>query len=202
MNRESLDILLMQADGDATTPQFDSGELCASVYALADRRRRIRRGGAVTLAVTLVCGTGLWLNGMRTDRVTPVVLQSEIGPSVSPSSVDPETLKREIRQLRAEADGSLRIVRRMIESRARNARLSAYRKRAAVADSLMTVRSEAEVAARIMVEHADRLARRSQTQASAVRAWRRTIDLFPKTVWARIARERISNTQNEQGDKT
>ncbi len=202
MKRESLDILLMQADGDAVTPQFDSGELCASVYALADRRRRIRRVGAAGMAVVLVCGTGLWVNGMRTDRVSPVVLQSETVLPGDPSHGDPETLKREIRQLCAEADGSLRMAQLLIESRTRNARLSAYRKRASDADPLMVVRREAEVTARIMVEHADRLSRRPDTQASATRAWRRTIDLFPKTAWARIARERISNTKNEQGDET
>lgn len=203
MKRDTLNDLLIRADDRAGTPRFDAGELCETVFARADRCRRIRRAGASAIAIVLAAGaTGYWLRETSTDRDSPIAFRSETEWPEARNHDDPKGLQREIRQLRAEADRRMRMAELLIQSRARSTRLSAYRKRAMISDPLMAVRREAEVAARIMVDHADRLSRRPHTQTSALRTWRRTIDLFPNTNSARIARRRISKTQDPQGDET
>ncbi len=60
---------------------------------------------------------------------------------------------------------------------------------------------EAEVAARLMVMRADRLMAEAKEEADALAAYRRTINLFPKTAAADLARQRLDKHTSEAGER-
>ncbi len=100
-------------------------------------------------------------------------------------------LRREIADLRAQADAAEALAERMITLRRRRADLAAMQAKLAAPDPLELVRRQLDRAPAIMVRSAARLQYEYGLVASAAEAYRRTMNLFPDSPWAQVARRRL-----------
>ncbi len=195
MTRDHLRELLQDADAAASVPVGDDRELARGARMILRRRRRAQRRFAVACCL-LVGAAGLWW-GRPFSTVDPE--QSDRLVQQAPANTPLSEIRR--RTLELEADAAMRLAERLMESQGRRARLASYRQQAAKPDPIRRVRLEAETTARLMVFQADELRNHSASVARAERAYRRTVELFPNTHWAGVARERLRETQQENGQK-
>ena len=63
-----------------------------------------------------------------------------------------------------------------------------------------SIESEREKAALTLLDHADRLRRDLKQADAALAAYRRTIELFPETRWAAVAKQRIEDLKPDARD--
>ena len=119
-------------------------------------------------------------------------------------------LRREIADLRAQADAAEGLARRMIALRRRRVDLAAMEAKLAAPDPLELVRRQLDRAPAIMVRSAVRLQYEYGLFASAAEAYRRTMNLFPDSPWAQVARRRqrfdrlietVTSLQQELSDR-
>jgi hypothetical protein len=203
MATDPLEKLLRRADVSAGLPSVLPVDLPRRVRHLAERRRRVRIGGA---AAAVCVATFLLLYSIPAPRpggragIVQVASQREVQPGEA--LADAERARAEIARLRAEGDLRMEIVRRTVAIQQRELRLAQLERQAAQPDPLRLAQAQVEEAASILVHHADRLHRTFDLQASAIDSYRRTIDLFPQTRSAQTARARLVELQAKQGDSS
>ena len=178
MTTDPLAVRLRQADAAAPPPRLRAA-LAETVRARARARSRRRAAGAAAL-VTLAAGWSAWVTRDRAPVASPVAQATSVTPAPPPAPAD---LRSEISRLRAESDARLAAVAML---RVRRASLPP-----SSIDASSTARAEREKAALAMVDHADRLRRDLKQVDAALSAYRRTVELFPDTRWAAVARRRI-----------
>jgi len=148
------------------------------------RRHRAAVLAALATAAAVLLVVGLSVLGPDGKR-----------PAVRLPAQDIARLQSEVRQLEAEAN------RRMAEIELMQLREQHSRVEARLAAALQRpdpdiwVQTETERAASIMVAGADRMVREFKLTESAASLYRRTIELFPNTRGAGIARRRLSEIQ-------
>ena len=105
-------------------------------------------------------------------------------------------LRTELAQLRRELDARTKIIERLQEREKQRARLTKARRRLVqLPNALEEVREEAERAALTIVYTADHKYNELNLKESAIADYHRAVELFPKTKWAGIARERLSKIE-------
>ena len=180
--------LLKTTDSAFGPPPLPS-DLAGTVRRRAKRRTRQRVAG---ISVVLVTSLGIAALLLRHPERPPVVV---IRPPAPPPATDPRDLETRLRQLRAQADtqhATLERWRRSLETRRRLDHVHAAL--AAAAPSAEVISVERERAALILLDHADRLRRELKQEDAARAAYRRTMELFPDTRWAAVARQRMEQT--------
>ncbi len=195
MMPDDLKNLLQNADAVASMPVEDDRDLAQGARTILRRRRQAKRRLATTCC--LIAGAaGLWwgrpFSAVEPQRGDQIVQQA-------PAEARLEAIHD--RTLELEADAAMRLATRLMESQGRRTRLASYRQRAAAPDPIRRVRVEAETTARLMVHRADTLRGQSGGVDLAAKAYQRTVELFPSTHWADIARERLRETQEKNGQK-
>jgi len=187
MPSDPFEKLLRETDNHAGEPPAAPADLAARVVrrAEAQRRRRLAIGSAAA-AVLLAAGLTLPMWRGRA-RVT-------VGP------VDTAALAAQAAQLRAEADWRSAVARRTRELEARHARLAALRAVAAQPDPVQQSRSAVEQAAGIIFQQGDRLYRDFKLPQQAAESYREVLRLFPTSLWAARARERLTEIETRQGE--
>jgi hypothetical protein len=108
----------------------------------------------------------------------------------------------DLQRLRAGADLSAQVVKRTEASRRNRLRTIQIRRAELKPEPVSAVRAQMDGAAFLMVRHADRMYEELGLTASAIREYRRVLELFPDSRWARTARERLASLEQEQGDQT
>lgn len=195
MPKEPLEKWLRLADEAAGSPPPLAGNLAEGVRRLAARRRRRAVLGGLGLAAAVgVAAVVLLRPPAEGPRPAP-------GPVAEvpkmPSDAEIARLRQELAQVRSEADSRLRVARALIQME-RQAQLSAEIQRAAPAwlDPLEPIRREVDKAARTILCQADRMAGDPAQQESAAERYREVSQLFPQSLWADVARQKLSQMEN------
>jgi len=191
MNEEQIKTLLQRADEAAGQPAF--GVISAvQVRRRLRLRRLVRVSAPATAAAVALIATGLWMTCMRTAKPQP---QPERQRIVS--------LEEQVRQLRTQTDATLRLVQEVLERDRQDRRLAALEAElASIPDPMKEIDRQVDKTAFILVYQADRLYKELNQTESAVRAYKEVIQFFPENQWADVARERLSEIEPQQFNKS
>ena len=191
MNDQQLEHLLHEAGRDAPSAELPA-DLAARVARSLRHRRRIRTGARFTaLGLIVLVGAGLALDRYYPARSTPAVPEvAVVEPAARPAKG--EDLQAELARLRAEVKQLRTMIRDMGRRERLRTRLAGYRKQLSQLDPLELAQIEFEKTAFVMVDQAAK-------SGSPAAAYRRTIELFPNTSWAQVARDRLSQTEKKEG---
>ena len=171
MTHDVLTDLLRDADAAAPPPPA-TDRLAEKVFRRARTRSRRRRLFAA--AAVVACSAALLWSFPKS--MTPPQ------PGRGVAAIDP----MEISRLRADAAMHLKVADAVASRTRRRAGTTQVR------DTPVTIESEREKAALALLDHGDRLGRDLKEVDAALAAYRRTVELFPDTGWAAVARERIA----------
>ena len=161
------------------------------------RSARLWWPAAAAAVLALAVGTRIWLT-----RAGP---QQPSKPKEAVAK-DPDAqagrLRAEIAQLDAEAESHIAAVRVMLameRTEQYEKELRRYRMKVTAAERIAR---EVEQTAFAIVYNADRMRKQDNELASAVAAYRDVIRLFPYTPSADVARKRLKNLENREGDSS
>jgi hypothetical protein len=192
MTHDPLGKLLSRADAIAGTAGRPSADLARRVRAEA-RRRNVRNRvaiGSVSALALLLAVLVPSLRPSRTEWVNNTPTPSTEIVKTSPPRPDTADLAAEIATIRADAAGREAVVTAMLGGEARGRRAIAAPTRI---DPLDRILAEQDRGALAIVRQADRQYRELDRKASAAAAYGRVVELFPKTHWAAVARQRLSD---------
>jgi hypothetical protein len=112
-------------------------------------------------------------------------------------------LEEQVRQLQAQTDMTLRLVREVLDKDRQERRLAALKAElASIPDPVKEIDRQVDKTAFILVYQADKLYKELNETDSAVRAYKEVIQLFPTNQWADVARERLSQIEQRQINKS
>jgi hypothetical protein len=192
--KEPLEKWLRLADEAAGSPPPLAGNLAEGVRRLAARRRRRAVLGGLGLAAA-ACVAAVALLRPPAEGPRPAPGPVAEAPK-APSDAEIARLRRELAQVRGEADSRSRVARALIQME-RHAQLSGEIQRAPVwLDPLEPIRREADKAARTVLCQADRMACDPARQPAAAEKYREVSQLFPQSFWADVARQKLSQMEN------
>ncbi|MDM8007021.1 MAG: hypothetical protein QUV05_12855, partial [Phycisphaerae bacterium] len=196
---ERLRELLREADAAFGGPRVGSADLSLRVRRRARRQRRRRVfGSAAAVVLVLSLSTVAWVNrsGHPSPAPRPIVADNSLKP------VSVAELHMQIERLREEIRTGCQAVHEVLERQEVEQRLAALREQAE-ADPLKAVNDQLDRAALTMVYQADRMYHELNLRESAVASYQRTIELFPQTHWAQVAKDRLAELKTAgNGDAT
>lgn len=199
MSDQQLQQLLRQADEAFAGPRVGPPELSVKVRQLARRQRRRRLFGSAAAAVlVLSLSTVAWVNrsGHPSPAPTPILADN------SPKPLSAAELQMQVERLREEIQTGCQTVHEVLERQEVEQRLAALREQAE-ADPFKAVNDQLDRAALTMVYQADRMYHELNLRESAVASYQRTIELFPQTHWAQVAKDRLAELKTAgNGDAT
>lgn len=156
------------------------------------RRGRVRRAVSVTCraaAALLILALAMW--GLSDRSPEQTAKQAQIA-----------ALQAQVKLLQARTDATLKLVQEALKSERKENRLNELQAELAdIPNPLEEIRKQVDKAAFTLVYRADRLYRQLNQRASAIEAYNRVIRLFPKNRWAEVARQRLSEIENEKPKK-
>jgi hypothetical protein len=182
--------LLRRADDAAPPPPVTAG-LAREIRDLAAARTRHQLIAASIVLPVLLVGmmAALTWPGARRHPHDVAQLQRPAEAKTA-ASADDALLIIEFNRLKAEADSHEFAANSLDAARRRRERAARARELLSTADADPVAR-ERESAALALLDHGDRLRRDLNQVDAALAAYRRTIELFPGTRWAAVARQRI-----------
>jgi len=189
--------LLQEADRLAGPAPTGPEDLAARVR-LSARRRRM---AAATSLVALLVAAALVVGGMllrEAPEQKPDIAEVAEG---QPTTPDAEKLQAEIDRLQREIDLRRAIVNHLVlreRLRDAQARLDRLVSGPSVAERL---RREEDRVAFDVARRAHRLEQLLGRTDLAVEAYGHVVRLFPTTIWARVAQERVRTLKSTQGGK-
>ena len=190
MNQNNLHDLL--ADADASAPPPPTMMLLAEGVRNRARLRVRRQQAGGVCALLLVAGVVSVLAFRPRDPSSSPTAQARLpqGGTRPAPAFDAAAAAAEAASLRAEAARGLTVANEAMKRADRRRRLA----RAAAslaATTPPTVGDQRDRAALTLLDHGDRLRRELKEVDAALAAYRRTIELFPETKWAAVAKQRI-----------
>lgn len=189
MSEERIKILLERADEAAGRPAFGYVSH-AGIRRRVLRRRLLRVTIPAAAAAVALVGLALWAICMQTK-----------GPPLEPQRL--ASLEGQVRQLQAQTDATLRLVREVLERDRRERHLASLEAELTrIPDPMQEVERQVDKTAFLLVYQADRLYKELNQTESATRAYKEVIQLFPDNQWADIARERLSEIEQRQINKS
>jgi len=189
MNEGQIESLLQRADAVANRPLF--GDICAARTRRRIRRRRLARTG-VPLALAATVALAI---------VLPALCMRAKAPPSQPQRI--AKLEEQVEQLQARTDATLKLVQEVLERDRRQRRLAALEAElASIPDPTRQIEQEVDRTAFLLIYQADRLYRELNQTESAVAAYKELIQLFPNNRWADVARERLSQIERRQINKS
>lgn len=188
MREDKIQSLLGDADRKAGPPRSVSVDFSA-IRHRARQKRLARLVVPGTAAAVVLVALSIWTAVLRTDRAAGE--QEKIA-----------ALENEVRVLQARTDAALKLIREMVANEQRQRRLDQLQAElTSIPDPLEEVQKQVETTAFIMVYQADRMYREPNQRDSAIRAYRRTIELFPETESAEAARQRLNQIETESRER-
>jgi uncharacterized protein YoxC len=188
MTEERIKNLLQKADEAAGEPVPVSINLLA-IRSWAYRRRIVSIATPVAAAAAILIAVGVYGFILRAAKTT--AQQQKIA-----------SLEAKIQQLRARADATSNLVQEILEDERKQKRLDKLQAQlASIPDPIEEIQKQVDTAAFNLVYQADRMYRELNLKSSAIQTYKRVIELFPKTQWAEVARERLSEIRNSRYKK-
>ncbi|MHC4557118.1 MAG: tetratricopeptide repeat protein [Planctomycetota bacterium] len=185
MTEDRIKNLLQEADRTAGQPAQVSVNL-STVRRRANRRRLVSFAAPITAAAVVLIATGIWNLTTRTAETT--LEQDKIA-----------SLETQIKQLQARTDAALNLIHEVLEDERRQRRLDVLEAQlTSIPDPLEEMQKQVDKTAFILVYQADRSYRELNQMDSAVEAYNRVIELFPKNRWAQVARQRLSEIEKQK----
>ena len=189
MSEERIKTLLEKADELAGKPGY-------GYVSHAGIRRRVRQRRIVRAAVPLAAAAVV----VFAVAVGTIWTQ---GPKPQPGPQRIASLEEQVRQLRAQTDATLRLVQGVLERDRQQRRLASLEMElASIPDPMQEIERQVDRTAFLLVYQADRLYKKLNQTESAVRAYKEVIQLFPTNRWADVARERVSEIEQRQFNKS
>jgi hypothetical protein len=140
-------------------------------------------------AALLILGLAIW--GLSDRSPEQTAKQAQIA-----------ALQAQVKLLQARTDATLKLVQEVLKSEREQGRLDELEAELAnIPDPREEIQKQVDKTVFTLVYHADCLYRQLNQRASAVEAYNRIIELFPKNRWAEVARQRLSQIKNEKPDK-
>ena len=189
MTEDKIKNLLQEADRMAGLPGAVSANLSAIVRRRAHRRHlRISITAPLAAAAVILIAVGISNFTFRTTEKTndqeKIVL-----------------LEKQFEQLQAKTNAAVSLIQEMLIAEQKQHSLSELEAQlASIPDPLDEIQRQVDKTASILVFQADRLYR-SQRTDSAVETYNRVIELFPKTIQAQKARQRLSEIESRKFNK-
>lgn len=211
MSQDRIEQLLRESDRVAGPPPMLSDRLAERVRARARRQRQWRIAGSAAAAVAGVAACLALLpalpwgqpsrDGRQIGQIAQVTNEGPTSRNAKPADVQGEiaALRAEIRQLRGELRAALEDNR--LQAGTRQATLADEAASTSLGDSLAKFDQELERTAFLMVYQADRAYRELNLRDAAARSYRQTIELFPATNAASVARKRLAELETSKGDR-
>jgi len=191
MNDERLQILLHRADDAADAPVI-TGVSAARIRQRIRRTRTIRV--AVPLAAAAVMTVAAAILTLRKQGQPPL-------PQAQPERI--ASLEEQVKQLKTQTDATLKLVQEVLQRDRQQQRLAALEAElASIPDPVRQMQQQVDKTAFLLIYQADRLYKELNQTESAVAAYKEVIQLFPTNRWADVARERLSQIEQRQINKS
>ena len=182
MTEDKIKNLLQKADQTAGGPVPVSIDLSA-IHRRANRRHIANLAVRIAAAAVVVFALGIWSYTAKKTRDRQRIV----------------ALQMQIEQLQARTDATLNFIREVLDEERRQRRLNELRAQlASIPDPLEEMQKQADKTAFILVYQANRMYRELNQTDSAVQFYKRVIKLFPENRWSEVARQRLSEIQNNQ----
>lgn len=182
MTEDKIKNLLQRADRTAGGPASVSVDLSA-LRRNANRRQTVNLAVRIAIAALVVIAIGIWCFTVKKTRDRQRII----------------ALEAEIKQLKLQTDATLNLVREVLEKDRRQRRLGELRTQLArIPDPLEETQKQVDKTAFILVYQANRMYQELDQKEAAIRDYNRVIELFPQSQWAEVARQRISEIQENQ----
>ena len=192
MSDDRLGSLLQQADRQAGPPPALHGDLAGRVRRRARRGRVMRSAAVLAVVVSAVLASSLWRSKPR--REPAVHDQPERAIATAPDVREElAAIRDEIRQCRALVD-RLEIAAR---HRTLRAALKVAQDRLEPVEKIERERNQAALTLVRLGDRFRRLPGRDSSTAAATEHYRQVVLHFPETIWAHVARQRLSTRDNE-----
>jgi len=189
VNEEQIKQLLAEADEAAGKPIF-RGLTTAGIRRQAQRRRLVRVAAPASLAAVLAVAAALSALWMHTREPLP-----------QPQRI--ASLEKQVQQLQAQTDATLKLVQEVLERDRQDRRLAALETElASIPDPVKEIDRQVDETAFILIYQADKLYQELNQRESAVAAYKEVIQLFPTNRWAAVARERLSQIEQPRLNKS
>ena len=180
MPEDKIKNLLQKADETAGEPMPVSINFSA-VRRRANRRRFVSVTTPIAAAAAVLLAFGLW----------SLIKQQKIA-----------SLERQIEQLQTRADATFNLIQEVLENERKQQRLDELQAQlASIPDPLEEIRKQVDTAAFNLVYQADRMYGELNLKSSAIKTYKRVIELFPETQWAEVAHQRLSEIKKGQYKK-
>ncbi len=184
MTEEKIKNLLQKADQAAPAQTPVCSRLTAALRRRANRRRFINITAPIATAATLLITFGVWHLTTRTTQTKQD--RNKI-----------TSLQAEIKELHARTDATLKLIQEVLDNQRQQRRLDELQAQLAnIPKPLEEIQKQVDKTAFILVYQADRMYREHNQKNSAIRAYNRVIELFPQTQSAKVAKQRLSEIQN------
>lgn len=178
--------LLQEADRMAGLPSPVSANLSAAVRRRAHRRHFISVAAPLAAAAVVLIAVGILSLAIRTTETTQE--QEKIA-----------LLETQLKQLQVRTDAALNLIQEVLADEQRQQRLDKLEAQlASIPDPLEEIQKQVDKTAFILVYQADRMYRELNRTDSAVETYNRVIELFPKNRWAQVARQRLSEIEEQK----
>lgn len=189
MTEDKMKNLLQEADRMAGLPGAVSANLSAIVRRRAHRRHlRISITVPLVAAAVILVAVGILNFTFRTTEKT--VDQEKI-----------VLLEKQFEQLQAKTDAAVSLIQDMLVAEQKQHSLDELEAQlASIPDPLDEIQRQVDKTASILVFQADRLYRAQRTD-SAIETYNRVIELFPKTIQAQKARQRLLEIESRKFNK-
>ncbi len=188
MTEDKIKNLLQEADRMAGLPIPVSANLSAVVRRCAHRRHFVNLAAPLAAAaVVLITATaGIWILAIRTTETTQEKEKIAL-------------LETQLKQLYVRTDAALNLIQDVLEKEQKQRSLDELEAQlASIPDPLEEIQKQVDKTAFILVYQADRLYRELNRTDSAVETYNRVIELFPKNRWAQVARQRLSEIEEQR----
>ncbi len=183
MIEDKIKNLLCEADRTAGGPVPLSANLPGAVRHRAGRRQTINLAARIAAAAVVLFALGIWSFTIKKTRDRQRILALEI----------------QIEQLKTQTDATLNFIREVLDEERKQRRLNELQTQlASYSDPLREIQKQVDKTAFILVYQANRMYRELDQKDSAIQAYNRVIELFPQSRWAEVARQRLSEIQNNQ----
>ena len=182
MTEDKIRNLLQKADQTAGGPTPVSIDLSA-VRRRANRRHVANLAVRIAAAAVVVFALGIWSYTAKKTRDRQRIV----------------ALETQIEQLQAQTDATLNLIREVLDEERKQRRLNELQAQlASIPDPLEEIQKQVDKTAFILVYQANRMYRELNQTDSAVQFYKRVIKLFPENRWSEVARQRLSEIQNNQ----
>jgi tetratricopeptide (TPR) repeat protein len=183
MTEDKIKNLLYEADQTAGGPVPVSANLAAAVRRRANRRQAVNLSARIAVAAVVVIAFGIWSYTAKKARDRQRII----------------ALEMQIKQLKTQTDATLNLIREVLDEDRKQRRLNELQAQlASYSDPLREIRKQVDKTAFILVYQANRMYCELDQKDSAIKAYKRVIELFPQSQWAEVARLRLSEIKNEQ----